>query len=74
MKLLPVKICSVFKKTFCERKTKTVIYRFYKKFNQNFFNETLKNKFHSLTLSFEKFVELFIHRSFLLPITKKNQI
>ena len=40
---------------FAKGKPKTVFYRFYKNFNQDSFNETLKNRISLPNLSFENF-------------------
>ena len=52
-------IILLLRKTFAEGKSKTVSYRCYKHFDQDSFNETLKNRISSSTLSFEKFMGVF---------------
>ena len=52
-------IMSVLRKTFAKGKPKTVFYRCYKNFDQDSFNETLKNRISLPNLSFEKFFEIF---------------
>ena len=51
-------IVSVLRKTFAKDKPKTVFYRCYN-FDQDSFNETLKNRISLLNLSFEIFFEIF---------------
>ena len=52
-------IMSVLRKTFAKGKPKTVFYRCYKNFDQDSFNETLKNRISLPNLSFENFFEIF---------------
>ena len=52
-------IMSVLRKTFAKGKPKTVFYRCYKNFDQDSFNETLKNGMSLPNLSFENFFEIF---------------
>ena len=52
-------IISVLWKTFDKGKTKTLFYRCYKNFDQDSFNETLKNRISLPNLPFENFFEIF---------------
>ena len=55
-------VMSILKKTFAKDKPKTVFYRCYKSFDQDSFNETLKNRISLLNLSFENFLRYFSPR------------
>ena len=66
-------INSVLRKIFAKGKLKTVSYYCYKNFDQDSFNETLKNRISLPNLSFEKFFEIFQSRQiFLLLINKEK--
>ena len=52
-------INSILRKTCSKDKRKTVSLRCYKKFDRDFFNETLKNGISLPNLSFENFLEIF---------------
>ena len=66
-------INSVLRKIFAKGKLKTVSYYCYKNFDQDSFNETLKNRISLPNLAFEKFFEIFQSRQiFLLLINKEK--
>ena len=52
-------IISVLRNTFAKGKPKIAFYRCYKNFDQDSFNETLKNRISLPNLSFEKNFEIF---------------
>ena len=55
-------IISVLRKTFAKGNSKTVFYRCYKNFDQDSFNETLKDRVSLPYLSFENFLRYFSPR------------
>ena len=58
-------IISVLRKTFAKGKPKTVFYRYYKNFDQDSFNETLKSRISLPKLSFENFFsDILVHVRF----------
>ena len=62
-------------KTFANDKLKIVFYRCYKKFDQDYFHETLNNRISLPNLSFDNFFEKFQSTlDFFAPYKQKNQV